>query len=118
MKYQRLDRSLPSPTIMTHRHSYFHPVENRYLTAREAAAIQSFPNNFEFMGPISAQWRQIGNAVPPLMGKAIGKTLLELLKKADVSELDFKKRKRPTDNVISYQRGKAFVYKPSTQVNA
>ncbi len=118
MKYQRLDRSLPSPTIMTHRHSYFHPVENRYLTAREAAAIQSFPNNFEFMGPISAQWRQIGNAVPPLMGKAIGKTLLELLKKADVCELDFKKRKRPTDNVISYQRGKAFVYKPSTQVNA
>lgn len=114
-KYQRLDRKSPSPTIMTHRHSYFHPTENRYLTAREAAAIQSFPNNFEFMGPLSAQWRQIGNAVPPLLGKAIGKALVKLHKDAKVEDLDFKKRSRPTQNTISYQRGKAFVYRPERQ---
>jgi DNA (cytosine-5)-methyltransferase 1 len=118
-KYQRLDRLSPSPTIMTHRHSYFHPTENRYLTAREAARIQSFPNNFEFMGPLSAQWRQIGNAVPPLLGKAIGKALTKLHKVALPEDLDFKKRLKPNDNKIQFQRGKAFVYKekPQAQVN-
>lgn len=79
-KYQRLDRKKPSPTIMTHRHNYFHPTENRYLTQREAAALQSFPNDFVFYGPLSAQWRQIGNAVPPLLGKALGLSLLEMYK--------------------------------------
>ncbi|MCF8058425.1 MAG: DNA cytosine methyltransferase [Bacteriovoracaceae bacterium] len=118
-KYQRLDRSSPSPTIMTHRHSYFHPTENRYLTAREAARIQSFPNNFEFAGPLSAQWRQIGNAVPPLLGKAIGKALTKLHKEALPEDLDFKKRLKPNDNKIQLQRGKAFVYreKPQPQAN-
>lgn len=113
-KYQRLDRSSAAPTIMTHRHSYFHPTENRYLTAREAAKIQSFPNDFEFLGPLSAQWRQIGNAVPPLMGKAIGKALLKLFKNAKATDLDFKKRLKPNQNVIQYQRGKAFVYRPES----
>ncbi len=81
-KYQRLSKELPSPTIMTHRHNYFHPTENRYLTAREAASIQSFPNDFIFEGPVSSQWRQIGNAVPPLLGKAIGRAILEMEKEA------------------------------------
>ncbi len=117
-KFQRLDRNLPGPTIMTHRHSYFHPIENRYLTAREAAKIQSFPNDFVFSGPLSAQWRQIGNAVPPLLGKAIGTALVELYQKADKEDLDFKKRKRPNDNAISYIRGKAFVYKRAKEVTA
>ena len=39
--------------------------------SKEAAALQSFPNDFQFFGPISAQWRQIGNAIPPLLGKAL-----------------------------------------------
>jgi len=117
-KYQRLDRQTPGPTIMTHRHSYFHPTENRYLTAREAAKIQSFPNDFIFSGPLSAQWRQIGNAVPPLLGKAIGTALVDLFKKAKVEDLDFKKRKRPNDNAIKYIRGKAFVYKRQKEATA
>ena len=50
---------------MTHRHSYYHPTENRLISAREAAAIQSFPNEFKFQGSVTSQWRQIGNAVPP-----------------------------------------------------
>lgn len=77
-KFQRLHRKKTSPTIMTHRHNYFHPVENRYLTQREAAAIQSFPNDFVFYGPLSEQWRQIGNAVPPLLGFHIGNALIEM----------------------------------------
>ncbi|MDC1174418.1 DNA cytosine methyltransferase [Bacteriovoracaceae bacterium] len=110
-KYQRLDRSKPGPTIMTHRHSYYHPVEDRYLTAREAAAIQSFPNDFKFAGPISAQWRQIGNAVPPLLGKALGKTLSKMLKEAKTKGAHISTRKRPSSQNITYERGKAFVYR-------
>ena len=79
-RYHRLSRNDVSPTIMTSRHSYFHPTENRYLTCREAASIQSFPNRYKFVGSISQQWRQVGNAVPPLLGKAIGKIILKSLK--------------------------------------
>jgi DNA (cytosine-5)-methyltransferase 1 len=89
-QYHRLDRRDVSPTIMTSRHSYFHPTENRYLTCREAASIQSFPNNYKFVGSVSQQWRQVGNAVPPLLEKAIGKIILKSLtdkKKTKLLEL-------------------------------
>lgn len=79
-QYHRLGRNQVAPTIMTSRHTYFHPTQTRYLTCREAAAIQSFPNNYKFVGSVSQQWRQIGNAVPPLLGKAIGKVILKSLK--------------------------------------
>ena len=77
-KLRRLDRATSAGTINTSRTTYYHPTENRYLTAREAAAIQSFPANFIFCGTVTQQWRQIGNAVPPLMAKAIGQGILNL----------------------------------------
>ncbi len=113
-KYQRLNGKGPSPTIMTHRHSYYHPTENRFLTPREAASLQSFPNSFEFSGPITAQWRQIGNAVPPLLGKAIGTTLLKMHRKQKKL-----KSNNISNNVLTVKninkliteiRQKAFVY--------
>jgi DNA (cytosine-5)-methyltransferase 1 len=108
-KYQRLDRKKPSPTIMTHRHNYFHPTENRYLTPREAAALQSFPNDFVFHGPLSAQWRQIGNAVPPLLGKALGGALLAMYKSQETkSKLKIKKINQAhtaRKNAFTYKRG-------------
>lgn len=115
-KYQRLDGKLPSPTIMTHRHSYYHPTEHRYLTQREAAKIQSFPNNFIFKGPLSQQWRQIGNAVPPLLGKAIGKALLTMHKEWQQFEESEnfvlkRPRKKEIDQNIANIRKTAFVYK-------
>ena len=79
-QYHRLGKNEVAPTIMTSRYTYFHPTETRYLTCREAAAIQSFPNRYKFEGTISQQWRQIGNAVPPLLGKAIGKSVIKMLK--------------------------------------
>ncbi len=75
-KLQRLDRSKPSFTILTSRTMYYHPFEDRYLTAREAAAIQSFPNEFEFFGKPTSVFRQIGNAVPVGLAHAIGKELI------------------------------------------
>ena len=76
-KFYRLDRNKPSPTIVTNRKMYYHPTENRYLTAREAAALQSFPGKFIFAGSVSKQWTQIGNAVPPIMAEALGKAILK-----------------------------------------
>lgn len=72
-KFQRLDGKNRSFTILTSKKTYYHPTENRHLTVREAATIQSFQLGFKLHGGLSSQWRQIGNAVPPLMAKAIGK---------------------------------------------
>lgn len=77
-KLKRLDRDRCSHTINTSRTTYYHPTEDRYLTPREAAAIQSFPPYFLFHGTPTQQWRQIGNAVPPLLAKALGEAILKL----------------------------------------
>ena len=56
-----------------------HPKETRPLTVREYARIQTFPDNWEFTGPLTSQYKQIGNAVPVNLGYAIGRSLIRLL---------------------------------------
>lgn len=77
--WTRLNSKKPSFTIDTgHRH-HFHYSYNRIPTARESARIQSFPDAFYFTCSRTSQLKQIGNAVPPLLGQAIAKSLLEQL---------------------------------------
>ena len=56
-----------------------HPDETRPLTVREYARIQTFPDNWEFMGSMSSQYKQIGNAVPVNLGHAVGRSIVRLL---------------------------------------
>ncbi len=79
--YKRLEEDKPSVTIDTgNNHSnYFHPLYNRIPTVREAARLQSFSDKFIFEGNRSEQYRQVGNAVPPLLAKAIADKLMENL---------------------------------------
>lgn len=73
--YRRLNSQDVSITIDTGHMNYFHPIYNRVPTVRESARIQSFPDDFIFTGGQGAQFRQVGNAVPPLLSKAIAETL-------------------------------------------
>lgn len=73
--WTRLNSQKPSITIDTgHRH-HFHYKWNRVPTVRESARIQSFPDNFVFKCSKTSQYKQVGNAVPPLMAKAIAEQL-------------------------------------------
>lgn len=80
-KYNRLDWEDFSRSITAHiakdGYWYIHPDQHRTLTVREAARIQTFPDHFRFAGSRSHQFAQIGNAVPPALGEAIGGAILE-----------------------------------------
>ncbi len=78
-KYRKQKSSEPCTTIFAHLEKdgnrFIHPIQARTFTPREAARIQSFPDDFVFEGPISRKFKQIGNAVPPLMSYNIAKTI-------------------------------------------
>jgi DNA (cytosine-5)-methyltransferase 1 len=82
-KYKRLDWNQLSRTITAHiskdGYWYIHPSQDRTLTVREAARIQTFGDHVRFAGPPSSAFRQIGNAVPPLLAEHLGKAILTSL---------------------------------------
>ena len=82
-RYTRQHRDELCSTIVAHLSKdglmFIHPTQNRSLTAREAARIQSFPDWFEFSVSRTHQFRIIGNAVPPLIGEAVGITVKSYL---------------------------------------
>ena len=75
-----MNSNLPSNTIDTGHRNYFHYSENRIPTARESARLQSFPDSFEFVGTKGSQYKQVGNAVPPLLANIIAKQIKLYLK--------------------------------------
>lgn len=77
--WTRFASDKPAPTIDTgHRH-HFHYKYNRVPTVRECARLQSFPDDFIFLGNKTQQFRQVGNAVPPLMAQCIAEQLKKAL---------------------------------------
>lgn len=82
-KWRRLHPNQPAYTLLANMHrdlsEFVHPQLNRWITVREAARLQSFHDGFVFVGSEWQQLKQIGNAVPPLLGRAMGIVALELL---------------------------------------
>ncbi|MCG2695134.1 DNA (cytosine-5-)-methyltransferase [Candidatus Parcubacteria bacterium] len=90
--YGRLRKDFPSYTITTYFNrpgngAYIHPTQNRVISAREAARLQSFPDNYVFVGSKTSLPKQIGNAVPPLLAYAIAKEISKQTKTKNVLDL-------------------------------
>lgn len=82
-RYGRVDPDGLASTILTkcdpHWGAYFHYEQDRAFTVREAARIQSFPDTYMFCGSRVEQYEQVGNAVPPLLGAAVGRAIVQAL---------------------------------------
>jgi DNA (cytosine-5)-methyltransferase 1 len=80
-KWWKLDPAKPSRTLTAHMgkdtysHIHYDSAQQRMVSVREAARLQSFPDGFKFSGEMNASFRQIGNAVPPLLGLRVAETL-------------------------------------------
>ncbi len=86
-KWRKMEPDLPARTLMAHlgkdgySHIHYDSKQARTISVREAARLQSFPDGFTFCGTMNPAFRQIGNAVPPLMAAALAGTLLDTLRK-------------------------------------
>ena len=89
-RYGRFDPDGVSGTIMTkcdpHWGTVIHYEQDRIISVREAARIQSFPDRFQFTGSIADQYRQVGNAVPPLLAKAIANHILWMIERYETGD--------------------------------
>ena len=85
-KWRKMWRDQPARTLMAHlgkdtySHIHYDSEQSRTISVREAARLQSFPDGFVFCGTMNPAFRQIGNAVPPLMAKALAETVLRAIK--------------------------------------
>ncbi|WAC22940.1 DNA cytosine methyltransferase [Blastomonas sp. SL216] len=77
-------------TILTkcdvHWGAYIHPTQDRSITVREAARLQSFPDQFVFKGSRTEQYVQVGNAVPPILGKRVAETLIDASERTEAGD--------------------------------
>jgi DNA (cytosine-5)-methyltransferase 1 len=90
-RYGRMRWDGLSCTVLTkcdiHWGAYIHPEQDRAVTVREAARLQAFPDWFEFQGSRTDQYVQVGNAVPPLLGQAIGRTIRDVISELNASTI-------------------------------
>lgn len=89
-KWKRLDPDRPSRTVVAHlgvdTYSHIHPFEPRGISIREAARLQSFPDDFLFWGTAGDAYKQIGNAVPPLLSMSIARALSKQFQSKSLTE--------------------------------
>ena len=89
IKYRNLEWDKPSPTVVAHLHKdglmFIHPDVNqlRTITIREAASLQTFPEDFEFKGSDAYAYKMIGNAVPVEFARSIAEAVYKVLKEYD-----------------------------------
>ncbi len=88
-KWRRIIRNRPCHTLVAHTaldtYSHIHPWEPRGISVREAARIQSIPDDYVFQSNMGNAFKQIGNSVPPLMAQAIAKTVLKVLEEQEAA---------------------------------
>ncbi len=91
-KYYRLQWNGQSKTIVSHLHkdgnSFVHPTQTRSISVREAARIQSFPDDYIFCGSRGSQFIQIGNAVPPVMAYEVGRVLMNAINRRQDEDIN------------------------------
>jgi DNA (cytosine-5)-methyltransferase 1 len=84
-KYKRLPWDKPAWTLTAHMRkdclAYIHPKQNRSISVREAARLQSFPDDFVFDAPMTRMFELVGNSVPPLLAEAIAKPIVKQVQK-------------------------------------
>jgi DNA (cytosine-5)-methyltransferase 1 len=84
-KWRKMEADRPARTLMAHlgkdsySHIHYDSAQARTISVREAARLQSFPDGFVFQGPMNAAFRQIGNAVPPLLARAVAQVIRDAL---------------------------------------
>jgi len=89
-KWRKMEPDLPARTLMAHlgkdsySHIHYDSDQARTISVREAARLQSFPDGFRFCGTMNPAFRQIGNAVPPLLAKAVAQSVMAALQPARV----------------------------------
>ncbi|EME68488.1 DNA-cytosine methyltransferase [Paramagnetospirillum caucaseum] len=87
-KWRKMEPDKPARTLLAHlgkdgySHIHYDSAQARTISVREAARLQSFPDGFVFCGTMNPAFRQIGNAVPPLMAKAVAESVLEQIRAA------------------------------------
>ncbi len=99
-KWRKMEAYAPARTLMAHlgkdgySHIHYDNTQARTISVREAARLQSFPDGFVFSGSMNPAFKQIGNAVPPLLAKAIAESLYRMLKgDTDAEEVSIKEAK-------------------------
>jgi DNA (cytosine-5)-methyltransferase 1 len=106
--WRKLSYSFPSPTVVTMPNhagtSMCHPEELRAISVKEAAAIQEFPEDWEFLGSTSEKFKQIGNAVPVRLGEIAGKAIIKLMDRINKLNGTFRPTQGKIQNEIIHLR--------------
>jgi DNA (cytosine-5)-methyltransferase 1 len=108
-KWYKLRRNAPSHTVVAHlqtdtySHIHFDKEQARAISVREAARLQSFPDGFRFPGNMKESFAQIGNAVPPLLASALGRSILETVRGKDLGASHTAKSKGMDQPILEHR---------------